>query len=141
MHVINQKWILIAGLQKGHSLYIVRTSLGQALNSRLGRTLLDGLLEIDQLLCIRQSLALINGYTELLPELNPIENISIKGGNIQLGKLRTLSISNSIRRISNDSRSTQLLHLTQTVKVSCSTSGCLTRRSSPSSRSRSIILS
>ena len=94
MVTMYQSRVVVARLQTVNGFFLLVTKLGEALNGTSGRPLLDGLHQRDKLFSIRETFPTVDGYVELLPELLPVQHLTVKCGSVQLGKLGgTLTIS------------------------------------------------
>ena len=97
MGTMYQSPAVLGGLQTIKRFLVLVTKLGDALNPTPGRPLLDGLLQIDELLSVRQTFPAMDGYMELFPELLPVQHLTNECRDAQLGNLgETLTISGRV---------------------------------------------
>ena len=85
MCLMDLTWSIIPLLQALDGFIIMITRLRKTRNQTLGGLVLDGILEVHQLLLLGNTWSVMYRNTKLLPEILPSKDVSMEGWQLKLG--------------------------------------------------------
>ena len=93
---LNDTWSVETRFEAFNGFVVIVSRVGQSLNCIFSSSILNGMLQVNGFLCVRQACLAVYSYKELIPELFPVNNVSIKSGYVEFWKFYSCTIRTDV---------------------------------------------